>query len=180
MDVVPPTPVIVWLFDSNHPVVVQLFSTPWTTWGWFQASLSLTVSWSLLKLMPMESVMPSKHLILCYPSSSCPQSFPASGSFPVSLLFASGGQSIGASASGIVLFKSVSSLIFCLVFLYIIESGEFKASTFLVSPFNCQFLSSAFWGFVIGFSVISFSAAPQSIPFWAWEICLRSCTYFLD
>ena len=108
--------------------------------------------------------------------SSCSQSFPASGSFPESLLFASGGQSIGASASVIVLFKSVSLLIFCLVFLYIIESGEFKASTFIVSPFNCQLLSHAFWGFVIGFSVILFSAAPQSIPFWAWAVCLWSCT----
>ena len=43
--------------------------------------------------------MPSNHLILCHPLPSGPQSFPASGSFPVSQLFASGGQSIGASAS---------------------------------------------------------------------------------
>ena len=114
------------------------------------------------------------------PFSSCPQSFPASGSFPVSLLFASGGQSTGASASVTVLFRSVSSLIFCLVLLHIIESGEFKASAFPVSPFNCQFLSHAFWGFVIGSSVVSFTAAPQSIPFGAWAICLRFCTYFLD
>ena len=144
---------------------VQFFASPWT--AAHQASRSFASPWSLLKLMSTESVMPSNHLIFCPPFSSCTQSFPASGSFPVSLLFASGGQSIGASASGIVLFKSVSSLIFCLLFLYIIESGEFKASTFLVSPFNCQFLSRAVWGFVIGFSVISFSAAPQSIPFWA-------------
>ena len=44
-------------------------------------------------------MMPSNHLILCCPFSSCPQSFPASGSFPMSQLFASGGQSIGVSAS---------------------------------------------------------------------------------
>ena len=43
--------------------------------------------------------MPSNHLILCIPFSFCPQSFPASGSFPKNGLFASGGQSIGASAS---------------------------------------------------------------------------------
>ena len=43
-------------------------------------------------------IMPSNHLVLCTPSSSCPQSFPASGSFPVRCLFASGDQSIGASA----------------------------------------------------------------------------------
>ena len=47
-----------------------------------QASLSFTISWSLLQLMSIESVMPSNHLILCHPFSSCPQSFPASGSFP--------------------------------------------------------------------------------------------------
>ena len=39
--------------------------------------------------------MPSNHLILCHPFSSCPQSSPASGSFPVSQLFTSGGQRIG-------------------------------------------------------------------------------------
>ena len=54
----------------------------------------------LLKLMSTESVMPSNHLILCCPLlSPCSQFFPASGSFSMSCLFASGGQSIGASAS---------------------------------------------------------------------------------
>ena len=47
--------------------------------------------------------MPSNHLILCYPLSSCLQSFPASGSFQMSQLFASGGQSFGNSASTSVL-----------------------------------------------------------------------------
>ena len=47
-----------------------------------QASLSITNSWGLLKLMSIQSVMPSNHLILFAPFSSCPQSFPASGSFP--------------------------------------------------------------------------------------------------
>ena len=42
---------------------VQLFVTPWTTAH--QASLSFTISWSLLTLMPIESVIPSNHLILC-------------------------------------------------------------------------------------------------------------------
>ena len=44
---------------------VQLFMTPWTAAR--QASLSITNSWSLLKLMPTESVMPSNHLILGHP-----------------------------------------------------------------------------------------------------------------
>ena len=49
--------------------------------------------------MSIESVMLSNHLIFCRPLSFCPQSFPASGSLPVSQVFPSGGQSIGASAS---------------------------------------------------------------------------------
>ena len=49
--------------------------------------------------MPIESVMPSAISSSVIPFSSCPQSFPASGSFPMSQLFASGGQSIGVSAS---------------------------------------------------------------------------------
>ena len=67
-----------------------------------QASLSLTISQSLLKLMSIELVMPSNYLVSVIPFS-CLQSFPASGSFPVSWLFTSGGQSIGASASESVL-----------------------------------------------------------------------------
>ena len=53
--------------------------------------------------MSIELMMPSNHLILCCPLSSCPQSFLASGSFQISHLFASGGQSIGVSASASVL-----------------------------------------------------------------------------
>ena len=61
-----------------------------------QTSLSITNCWSLPKLMSIELVMPSNHLI---PFSSCLQSFPASGSFQMSQLFVSVGQSIGVSAS---------------------------------------------------------------------------------
>ena len=49
--------------------------------------------------MPVESVMPSNHLILCHPLLFLPSIFPASGSFPMSRLCASGSQSIGVSAS---------------------------------------------------------------------------------
>ena len=80
---------------------VQLFVTPWT--AACQASLSIINSWSLLKLMSTELVMPSNHLILCLPFSSCLQSFPASGSFPMSQLFTSGGHGIGVSALASVL-----------------------------------------------------------------------------
>ena len=62
--------------------------TPWI--AAHQTSLSFTTSRSLLKVMSFGSVMPSNHLIypLSPPFSSCPQSFPASASFPLSWLFA--------------------------------------------------------------------------------------------
>ena len=75
-----------------------------------QASLSFSISWSLLKLMSIESVMPSNHLILCRPFSSCPQSFPASASFPMSQLFQSGCHSTGASVSPSVLPMNIQGL----------------------------------------------------------------------
>ena len=68
-----------------------------------QASLSITNSWSLFRLMSIESVMSSSHLILCHPLLLLPQSLPASGSFPMSQLFTWGGQSIWVSASASVL-----------------------------------------------------------------------------
>ena len=64
-----------------------------------QASLCFTISWSLLKLMSIESLIPSNHLILCCPLLLLPSVFPSKRVFQVSQLFASGGQSIGASAS---------------------------------------------------------------------------------
>ena len=79
---------------------VWLFVTPWT--AACQASLSITNSWSLLKLMSIDSVMPSNHLILSSLSSRL-RFFPASGSFQMSQFFTSGGQSIGVSASASVL-----------------------------------------------------------------------------
>ena len=78
---------------------VRLFVTPWT--AVCQASLCFTISQSLLKLTPIELVMPSNHLILC--SSSGLQPYPASESFLIIQFFASGGQSIGVSASASVL-----------------------------------------------------------------------------
>ena len=71
------------------------------------AFLSFTISWSSLKPMSTESMMLSNHL--CCSFSSCPQSFPASGSFPMSWLFTSGGQRIRASASASVLPINIQS-----------------------------------------------------------------------
>ena len=73
---------------------------PWTTAH--QASLSIINSRHLLKLMSIESVMPSDQLILCCPHI-LPSIFPSIRSFLLSQFFASGGQSIGASASVSVL-----------------------------------------------------------------------------
>ena len=73
-----------------------LFVTPRTAAR--QAFLSCTISQSLLKLMSIDSVMSSNHLILCHPLLLLPSIFPASGSFPISQLLESGGQSIGASS----------------------------------------------------------------------------------
>ena len=81
--------------------VLSDFVTPWA--AAHQASLSITNSWSLLKLMSIKSVMPSNHLILCCPVPLPPQSFPSSGSFPMSQFFTSGGKSTGVSASASVL-----------------------------------------------------------------------------
>ena len=79
---------------------VQLFATPGT--AAHQASLSITNSQSLLKLVSMSRWCHPAISSSVVPFSSCLQSFPASGSFPTSRLFASGGQSVGASASASV------------------------------------------------------------------------------
>ena len=91
----------IWISSVQLLSHVWLFVTSWTTAC--QASLSITNSRSLLKLMPIESVMPSNLSSSVVPFSSCPQSLPASGSFPMSQLFAWGGQSIGVSALASVL-----------------------------------------------------------------------------
>ena len=52
-------------FIVHLPSCVKLFSNPWT--AAHQASLSFTISWSLLRFMSIELVMPSNHLILCHP-----------------------------------------------------------------------------------------------------------------
>ena len=71
------------------------------------ASLSITNSWSLLKPMSIESVMPSSHLILCCPLLFLPPIPSSIRVFPVSWFFASSGQSIGASASASVLLMNI-------------------------------------------------------------------------
>ena len=91
---------------------VRLFATPCT--AAHQASLSITNSWSLLKLMSIESVMPFNHLIPSHPPLLLlPSILPSIRVFskePKSQLFASGGQSVGASASASVLSMNIQGL----------------------------------------------------------------------
>ena len=86
------------------PSHVQLFVTPWTIAC--RASLPLILFLSLPKFTSITLVIPSSHLILDA-LFFCPQSFPASGTFPMSWLFASDDQTTGASASASVLPMSI-------------------------------------------------------------------------
>ena len=81
-----------------------LSANPWVTAR--QASLSITNSQSSLKLTSIESVMPSSHLILCRPLLLLPPIPPSIRVFPMSQLFAWGGQSTGVSASASFLPKN--------------------------------------------------------------------------
>ena len=76
---------------------LQLFTSPWT--AAHQASLSITNSGTLLKLMSIESVMPSNHLVLCCPLLHLPSIFPSMRVFSSESVLAFGGQSTGISAS---------------------------------------------------------------------------------
>ena len=91
---------------------VRLFMTLWT--AACHASLSLTISKHLPKFMSIESVMPSNHLILSQPVL-LPSVFPRIKSFPLSELFTSGGQRMGASASASVLPKGIQGQIYSTV-----------------------------------------------------------------
>ena len=86
-------------------VVSDFLWFPWT--AAHQASLSFTISWSLFKLMSIESVMPSNRLVLCHPLLLLPSIFPSIRVFLMSWVFATGGQSIGAAASALVLPKNI-------------------------------------------------------------------------
>ena len=86
-----------WFVAVQFLSSVWFFATPCT--AALQVSLSFTISWSLLKFMSIKSMMLSSHLTHPAISSSVasfsyPQFFPASGFFPMSQLFASGGQNI--------------------------------------------------------------------------------------
>ena len=102
--------VLVGLHSTHFVVVqplscVQFFATPWT--ATHQASLSFTISRSLLRFMSIESVMPSNISSSAIPFSSCLHPFSASGSFLMTRVFVSDAQSSGASALASVLPKNI-------------------------------------------------------------------------
>ena len=84
---------------------IWFFPTPWTIEC--QASLSFTISWSVFRLISIESEMRYNYLILCHPLLLLPSIFPSIRVYTVSWLFASGGQIIGASASASVLPRNI-------------------------------------------------------------------------
>ena len=100
------------------------------------------------------------------PFSSCPQSFPASGSFPMSQLFASGGQNIGVSASTSVLYNT----------LFLERKGQNKKSglkmTFLsrrpvviLAKFNLAYFAKFKWKSILGLEKY-FKNETRWVPFW--------------
>ena len=88
------------LFILPMDALLSISSVQFSSFAACQASLSINNSRSLLKVMSIESVMPSNHLIFCRPLLLPPSIFPRS--FPMSQFFAWGGQSIGVSASASV------------------------------------------------------------------------------
>ena len=90
-----------WVVVVQSLSCVWLFVTPWT--AAHQASLSLTIFRCLLKLMSIESVMPSNHLALCHSLLLLPSIFPSIRVFPSESVLPILCQSIGASASASVL-----------------------------------------------------------------------------
>ena len=90
-----------WLFIVQLLSHIWLFVTPWT--AACQSSLSFTISWSLFKLMSVESVMPSNHLILCHPLLLLPSVFPSIKVFSSESVLHIRWPNTGASASASVL-----------------------------------------------------------------------------
>ena len=107
----PPMVHMTVLYHAEPQIVVQLlscvwlFAIPWT--AACQASLSITNSRSLLKLMSIESVMPSNHLILCHPFLLLPSIFPSIRIFSNELVLCIRWPNIGVSASASVLLMNI-------------------------------------------------------------------------
>ena len=109
----PMVPFVDYVEKPKHTLVLfvqllshtRLFATPWT--AACQVSLFFTVSWSLLKLMSIESVMPSNHLILCHPLLFLPSIFPSIRVFSNESVLHIRWQSVGDSTSASVVPKNI-------------------------------------------------------------------------
>ena len=123
---------------------VSLFVTPWTVAH--QASLSFTISQSLHKRMSIELVMPSNHLILCHPLL-------LPSVFPSIRVFASGGQSIGASTSASVLPMNIQGWFSLELtgWISLMSQGLSKESSpaFTISMKLCESYLSWSWRYVL-------------------------------
>ena len=126
---------------------IWLFVTPWT--AAHQASLSFTITQSLLKLISIESVTSSNHLVLCHPLLHLSSIFPNAGSFPICFLFTSNGQTSGASASTTVLPLNIQGWVpLGLTRLTSLQSQELSrifSSTTQFEGINCLALGLPFW-----------------------------------
>ena len=142
---------------------VLLFVTPWP--ATHQVSLSLIIFWILPKFMSTELVMLYNHLIFCCPFSFCLQSFPASGSFPMSQLF--GGQTTGASVSATLLPVNIQSWFpLGLVGLISLQS---KGLSRVFSSTTIQSINSLALGLLCGPVLISIHACMRA--------CVLSCVW---
>ena len=138
--------VVQWL---SH---VQLIVAPWT--AVHQASLSFTISWSLLRLMTIELVMSSNHLILCHSLLLLPSIFPSIRIFSNELAKISGGQSIGPSVSASVLPMNIQGW-FPLGWL--VWSPCFPRNSQESSPAQFKSISSSELSFLYFFSFFRFN-----------------------
>ena len=120
------------------------FVTPWTALR--QASLSVTNSCSLLKLMSIKSMMPSNHLFLCCPLLLLPSILSSIRVLTMSQLFTSGGQSTGASASVHPMNVQGWSPLGLTGLISLLSKGLSRVffSTSIVTPYSVSFLIS-FW-----------------------------------
>ena len=128
---------------------MQPFATPWT--ASCQASLSITNSQSLLKLMSIALVMPFNHLILCLLLFLLPSIFPRF--FPMSQFFASGGQSTGVSASASVLLVNIQDRFYLrLTSLISLQSKRLSRVFFSTTVQKHQFLGAHLSLFIVQLS----------------------------
>ena len=163
----------------SHAVMSDSLWPPWT--AAHQDSLSITNPQSLLKLMSIESVMPSNYLIHVIPFSSHLQSFPASGSFPMSQCFTSDGQSIGVPASASVFPMNIQdwfplgwtdliSLQSKGLFKSLLQHHSSKASILQLSAFFIVQLSHPYNGPLLAKQCLCFL-----IRYLGWSYCLGKC-----